>query len=166
MWGFLFLLLMISLSQEINVLKKTKNKVFAALSLQGLCSTLTFRLSEHTNHFLLCSFRANVKKKKKKRYLSAGLEMFCSYCKGPVQHKLLHLIGETDGSKQRNRGEIKGKYQQNSYKKPFLCFLKQRVWAQAILHQWGILSFIHESSAGETMGCNKPSLRAEIKAAP
>lgn len=61
MWvAFFFPLLMISLPQEINVLKKTKNKVFATLSFQGLCSTLTFRES-----FLPSNFRGNSHKKKK-----------------------------------------------------------------------------------------------------
>lgn len=161
MWvAFFFPLLMISLPQEINVLKKTKNKVFATLSFQGLCSTLTFRES-----FLPSNFRENSQKKKK--HLSAGLQMFLLLLQGP-RAQLLHLIGETDGRKQRNRREIKAKGQQNSYKKLTRCFLKKRVWVKAILHQQGVLSITWdpaESSVGEMMGYNKPSLRPEMMAA-
>lgn len=56
---FFFLLLMISLPWEINVLKKTKNKAFTALSFQGLCSTLTSRACKS---FLPSNFRGNSQK--------------------------------------------------------------------------------------------------------
>lgn len=101
---FCFLLLMISFPQEINVLKKTKKKVFIALSLQGLCSTLTFRAHKS---FLPNNFKGNVGK----HFFLQDCKCYCSCCKGSVQLSLLLLTGKLmEGN--RNRIEIKGKHQQ------------------------------------------------------
>jgi len=78
-----FLLLMISLPQEINVWKKKKNQVFAALSFQGLCSTLTFR---EANHFSLA-----ISEEIHKKHLSAGLQMLLLLLQGPRAAQIVTL---------------------------------------------------------------------------